>query len=180
MMIFKDVDVKVLFELMQEYDIAETTIKNGKLEVTVKRNKEPVVLNAAGVLEQSAARISFPNADAVELEAKSTDGGGISGEKEREADRTASTGTGESPDEMYSTIKAPLVGTFYRASAPDADPFVEIGDIIDVGDVVCIVEAMKSMNEIQSDVKGVVKEICLENAQMVEFDQVIFKVDTAT
>lgn len=169
-MTFKDVDVKALFGLMQEYDIAETTIKNGKMEVTVKRNKEPLVLNAGGVLEQSAARISFPAADAAELEAKSIDGGGGSVEKERE---------GESPGDNYFTITAPLVGTFYRASAPDADPFVEVGDRIGVGDVVCIVEAMKSMNEIQSDVEGVVKEICLENAQMVEFDQVIFKVDTA-
>ncbi len=178
-MTFKDVDVKALFQLMQEYDIAETTIKNGKMEVTVKRNKEPVVLNAGGVIEQSAARISFPDADAAELEAKSTDGGGGSGEKEREADTAGSAGPWEPPDETYSTITAPLVGTFYRASAPDADPFVEVGDRIDVGDVVCIVEAMKSMNEIQSEVKGVVKEICLENAQMVEFDQVLFKVDTA-
>ena len=176
-MTFKDVDVKALFELMQEYDIAETTIKNGKIEVTVKRNKEPVVLNAGGVIEQSAARISFPAADAAELEAKFTDGDGGSGEKE--VDTAGSTVTGESPDNTYSTITAPLVGTFYRASAPDADPFVEVGDRIDVGDVVCIVEAMKSMNEIQSDLKGVVKEICLENAQMVEFDQVLFKVDTA-
>lgn len=177
-MTFKDVDVKALFGLMQEYDIAETTIKNGKMEVTVKRNKEPVILNAGGVFEQSAARISFPAADAAELEAKSIDGGGGSVEKERGADTAGLTGTGESPGDNYSTITAPLVGTFYRSSAPDADPFVEVGDRIDVGDVVCIVEAMKSMNEIQSDVKGVVKEICLENAQMVEFDQVIFKVDT--
>lgn len=178
-MTFKDVDVKALFELMQEYDIAETTIKNGKMEVTVKRNKEPVVLNAGGVIEQSAARISFPAADAAELEAKSIDGVSVSSNKEREADTDGSTGIEESSGETYSTITAPLVGTFYRASAPDADPFVEVGDRIDVGDVVCIVEAMKSMNEIQSDVKGVVKEVCLENAQMVEFDQVLFKVDSA-
>ena len=58
------------------------------------------------------------------------------------------------------------------------DPFVQIGDRIDVGDVVCIVEAMKSMNEIQSDVSGVVKEVCVENAQMVEFDQTLFRIDT--
>jgi acetyl-CoA carboxylase biotin carboxyl carrier protein len=179
MMTFKDVDVKELFGLMQEYDIAETTIKNGKMEVTVKRNKDPVLLNSGGVLEQSAARIPFFAAGAAELETKSIDGGGGGGEKERGADTAGSTGTGESLDEKYSTITAPLVGTFYRASAPEADPFVDVGDRIEVGDVVCIVEAMKSMNEIQSDVKGVVKEICVENAQMVEFDQVLFKVDSA-
>ncbi|MCP5105899.1 MAG: acetyl-CoA carboxylase, biotin carboxyl carrier protein, partial [bacterium] len=71
------------------------------------------------------------------------------------------------------------VGTFYRSSGPDAEPFVEVGDRVNNGDVVCIVEAMKSMNEIQADVSGVVKKICVENADLVEFEQALFKIDVA-
>jgi acetyl-CoA carboxylase biotin carboxyl carrier protein len=84
----------------------------------------------------------------------------------------------ESSEENYHTVLAPLVGTFYRAPAPDIDPFVEVGDQIKSGDILCIVEAMKSMNEIQADVNGVVKEICVNNAELVEFEQALFKIET--
>jgi acetyl-CoA carboxylase biotin carboxyl carrier protein len=69
-----------------------------------------------------------------------------------------------------------MVGTFYRASSPDARPFVEIGDRVEPGMVVCIIEAMKLMNEIQSDVSGRVAAIEVENAQPVEFAQVLFRI----
>ena len=72
-----------------------------------------------------------------------------------------------------------MVGTFYKASAPDSDPFVEKGDKAKKGDVLCIVEAMKSMNEIQSDVSGEIKEVCMKNTELVEFGQVLFKIDTS-
>lgn len=75
------------------------------------------------------------------------------------------------------TINAPIVGTFYRASAPDADPFVEVGDTVKVGDVLCIIEAMKLMNEIESEVSGTIKEILLNNADPVEYDQPLFVID---
>ncbi|RKY96964.1 MAG: acetyl-CoA carboxylase, biotin carboxyl carrier protein [Candidatus Hydrothermota bacterium] len=71
-------------------------------------------------------------------------------------------------------IKSPIVGTFYRAPAPDADPFVQVGDIVKKGQVLCIVEAMKVMNEIESDINGKVVEILVENAQPVEYGQVLF------
>ena len=76
-------------------------------------------------------------------------------------------------------IKAPMVGTFYRAPAPDAAPFVEVGDSIKNGDTLCIIEAMKLMNEIKSDVKGKIKEILVENAEPVEYGQVLFLVEPA-
>ena len=72
-------------------------------------------------------------------------------------------------------IKAPMVGTFYRKPAPDARAFVEVGDTVRVGQVVCIVEAMKLMNEIQSDADGVVAEICVEDGQPVEYGQPLFR-----
>lgn len=76
-------------------------------------------------------------------------------------------------------VKSPMVGTFYRAPSPEAAPFVEIGQIIEAGQVVCIVEAMKLMNEIKSEIRGKVIEICVDNAEPVEFGQAIFRVDPA-
>ena len=75
-------------------------------------------------------------------------------------------------------IISPMVGTFYRAPAPDADPYVEVGDMVTVGQTVCIVEAMKLMNEIESEVKGRVVKILVENAQPVEYGQKLFLVET--
>jgi acetyl-CoA carboxylase biotin carboxyl carrier protein len=74
-------------------------------------------------------------------------------------------------------IKSPMVGTFYRAPAPDADPYVEENSSVDVGQTVCIVEAMKLMNEIESEVKGRIARILVENAQPVEYGQVLFLVE---
>lgn len=74
-------------------------------------------------------------------------------------------------------IKSPMVGTFYRAPAPDSPSFVEEGQEIDVGDVVCIIEAMKLMNEIKSEVKGRVAKVLVENGQAVEFGQPLFLIE---
>ena len=79
----------------------------------------------------------------------------------------------------YKTIKAPIVGTFYRASSPEANPYVKIGDKVRKGQVVCIIEAMKLMNQIESDNEGVVAEIFLENGQPVQFGQELFRLTAA-
>jgi acetyl-CoA carboxylase biotin carboxyl carrier protein len=75
------------------------------------------------------------------------------------------------------SITSPMVGTFYRSPAPDADPFVEVGDVIEVGQTVCIIEAMKLMNEIEAETKGRVAQILVENTQPVEFGQKLFLID---
>ena len=75
-------------------------------------------------------------------------------------------------------VKAPIVGTFYRAPSPDDDAFVNVGDSVSEGDVVCIIEAMKLMNEIECEVHGTVKKILVENAQPVEYDQPLFIIET--
>ncbi|NPA80190.1 MAG: acetyl-CoA carboxylase biotin carboxyl carrier protein [Thermotogae bacterium] len=82
----------------------------------------------------------------------------------------------EDTEEGIHYIRAPMVGTFYRAPAPGADPFVKEGDRVRKGDVVCIIEAMKIMNEIKSDVDGVIEEVLVENAHPVEYGQPLFKV----
>jgi len=74
-------------------------------------------------------------------------------------------------------IKSPMVGTFYSAPEPGAQAYVKVGSRVNVGQVVCIIEAMKIMNEIESEVGGVVKEVCVQNAQPVEFGQVLYRVD---
>ena len=84
-----------------------------------------------------------------------------------------------SRSERFVPITSPMVGTFYRAPAPDADPYVEVGSMVEIGQTVCIVEAMKLMNEIESEVRGRVTEILVENAQPVEFGQKLFLIDPA-
>ncbi len=82
----------------------------------------------------------------------------------------------EQPSESHLEIKSPMVGTFYRAPSPGARPYVEVGDRVEPGQVVCIIEAMKLMNEIESEVSGTIAEILVENAQPVEYGQTLFLV----
>jgi acetyl-CoA carboxylase biotin carboxyl carrier protein len=74
-------------------------------------------------------------------------------------------------------VRAPIVGTFYRRPSPDSDPYVEVGDSVGEGDVLCIIEAMKLMNEIECETSGTVKEILVEDAEPVEFDQPLFVIE---
>ena len=82
-------------------------------------------------------------------------------------------------EKKYHEVKSPIVGTFYRAPAPDAANYVEVGQTIEEGAVLCIVEAMKLMNEIESDSSGKVVKICVENGKPVEYNQVLFLVEAA-
>jgi acetyl-CoA carboxylase biotin carboxyl carrier protein len=81
------------------------------------------------------------------------------------------------PVSNQKAVTSPMVGTFYRSPAPDADPFIEVGDIVEVGQTVCIIEAMKLMNEIEAETKGRVAQILVENAQPVEFGQKLFLIE---
>jgi acetyl-CoA carboxylase biotin carboxyl carrier protein len=74
-------------------------------------------------------------------------------------------------------VKSPMVGTFYKSPEPGSEAYVKVGSRVTAGQVVCIIEAMKIMNEIESEVQGVVREVCVENAQPVEFGQVLFRLD---
>ena len=74
-------------------------------------------------------------------------------------------------------LRAPIVGTFYTASSPEAEPFVRVGDVVKPGDVLCIIEAMKLMNEIEAEVGGTIREILVENAQPVQYDEPLFVVE---
>jgi acetyl-CoA carboxylase biotin carboxyl carrier protein len=80
------------------------------------------------------------------------------------------------PASNLAEVESPMVGTFYRAPAPDADPYVQVGDRVSVGQTLCILEAMKLMNELEAEVGGTIKEICVENAEPVEYGQVLFRI----
>ncbi|MEE8417910.1 MAG: acetyl-CoA carboxylase biotin carboxyl carrier protein [candidate division Zixibacteria bacterium] len=84
-----------------------------------------------------------------------------------------------SADKNYIEIKSPMVGTFYAAPAPDAPDYTKVGDKVSVGQIVCIIEAMKLMNEIEAEISGTVSKILVENSQPVEFGQVLFLIDPA-
>ena len=95
---------------------------------------------------------------------------------ERKVEAITSTETKETPISGSKTITSPIVGTFYRRPAPDKDPYVKVGDVIDAGQIVCIVEAMKMMNQIESDTEGTISDILVKDGDPVEFDQPLFTV----
>jgi acetyl-CoA carboxylase biotin carboxyl carrier protein len=93
------------------------------------------------------------------------------------SDTTATAGS--EPESDLVDVNSPMVGTFYRSPAPDAPAYVEIGDRVQKGQTLCILEAMKLMNELEAEVSGTVREICVGNAEPVEFGQVLFRIDPA-
>ncbi|MDD5730430.1 MAG: acetyl-CoA carboxylase biotin carboxyl carrier protein [Candidatus Omnitrophica bacterium] len=101
----------------------------------------------------------------------------IEREKVQAAQTTQAPQTPEKAPVNTVEIKAPMVGTFYRAPAPEAPPYVEVGQTIEPGQVICIIEAMKLMNEIKSEIRGKIAEILVENAEPVEFGQTMFIIE---
>ncbi|TAK44795.1 MAG: acetyl-CoA carboxylase biotin carboxyl carrier protein [Betaproteobacteria bacterium] len=141
--------LKKLIDLVQESGIAELEITEGEERVKIVKGGELApALWAAAQGPPSAAAL---------------------------APSVAAPGTAESaPQPLGHVIKAPIVGTFYRAAAPTANPFVEIGQSVKEGQTICIIEAMKLMNEIEADAAGVIKAILVENGQPVEYGQPLF------
>ncbi len=146
--------IQELVQIMREEDLAEIEVRHWFSSLRVRR----------GGAEQAAAVAPAPAAPPREDAAPAAAG----------ADASA----GEAPAKNLVPITSPMVGTFYRAPAPDADPYVEMNEPVDVGQTVCIIEAMKLMNEIESEVRGRIHQVLVENAQPVEFGQVLFLVDT--
>ncbi len=149
--------IKELIEMMEANDLSELEIVDGQSRIMLKRGQyaptpaTPAVPPAAGQVASHAA----PPVIATE---SSSVGGAVR-------------------DEGLLEIKSPIVGTFYIASSPTAEPFVAPGDAVSVDGVVCIIEAMKVMNEVKSEVSGTIKKILCENGQAVEFGQPLFLVE---
>ncbi|MBR9790360.1 MAG: acetyl-CoA carboxylase biotin carboxyl carrier protein [Gammaproteobacteria bacterium] len=142
--------IKKLIELVEESGIAELEITEGEESVRIHRGSSQA---AAPVHYAAPAPMAAPAAPAP----------------------AAAPAEPEAP--AGHTVKSPMVGTFYRASSPTAKEFVEVGQSVNVGDTLCIVEAMKMMNQIESDKAGVVKAILVENQEAVEFDQPLFIIE---
>ena len=149
--------VKKLIELLEESGIAELEIREGEESVRISRQSKvdsaPVVAAAAPAPVVAAA----PTPAAAPPPAESSGG--------------------SEPELSGHIIKSPMVGTFYRSPAPGAKSFVEVGQNVNVGDTLCIVEAMKLLNQIESDKAGVVKSILIENEQPVEYGQPLFVIE---
>src|SRR5688572_24951940 len=141
--------LKKLIDLVQESGIAELEITEGEEKVKIVKGGMVSVASA-----QPAAVAAAPAAAA--------------------APSAAAPAAEPEPGQEGHVVKAPMVGTFYRSPSPDAKVFVEVGQAVKEGDTICIIEAMKLMNEIEADASGVVKAILVENGQPVEYGQPLF------
>lgn len=143
-------EIKEVITLMNENDLTEIEIEREGSKVKIKKGAQGAPIVVASPAAEYRPVASASAAAPISAQPEVPSGKGL---KE---------------------IKAPMVGTFYRAPSPDAPPFVEIGQTIEIGQVVCILEAMKLMNEIKSDVRGKIAEIKVANAEPVEFGSVLF------
>ena len=149
--------VKKLIELLESSDVAEIEIKEGEEAVRISR---------AG----SAAQVQAPYAPPMPAPAPAQ----AQAPAETPAQSDAGSDDGEASRKMRgNVVKSPMVGTFYRAPSPSSPPFVEVGQHVKVGDVICIIEAMKMMNQIEADHSGVIEAILVEDGEPVEFDQAL-------
>src|SRR5450432_48534 len=151
-----DMDFKQIQELIKminKSNIGEVSIEEKGFKLTIKQKEEPVQQVIAAPVQ------SFPAASSGMAPAQVVNHG---------------SPAAEAPAGNTVTIKSPMIGTFYRSSSPDKPAFISVGDEIDLGKVVCIIEAMKLFNEIESEVKGKVVKVLVEDASPVEYDQPLF------
>ena len=150
-----------LIEIVSKSDVSEINLKQGEEELKITRQKEVVqaVQSVVAAAPIAQAPVVAPAASAA---------------APAPAAPAAAPAASATPNEAK-LMKSPMVGTFYRSASPTAAPFVEEGQAVKEGDTLCIIEAMKMMNQIQADRAGVIKKILVENGSTVEFDQPLFE-----
>ncbi len=150
-----------LIELVSNSDVSEINLKQGEEELKITRQKEVVqaVQSVVAAAPIAQAPVVAPAAPAA---------------APAQAPAPAAPAASATPNEAK-LMKSPMVGTFYRSASPTAAPFVEEGQAVKEGETLCIIEAMKMMNQIQADRAGVIKKILVENGSTVEFDQPLFE-----
>jgi acetyl-CoA carboxylase biotin carboxyl carrier protein len=146
--------VKKLIELLEESDVAEIEIHEGEESVRISRNSS----TPAQIAIPAAAPMAAPQAAPVPAVAPAL---------ERPV----------AEEIQGHAVRSPMVGTFYRSSSPGSKPFVEVGQQVSVGDTLCIIEAMKILNQIESDKTGTVKKILVENGQPVEYNEPLYIIE---
>lgn len=144
--------LKQLIKLVEKSEITEFTVQEGELKVKISKNSK-----------QNFVQVSSP-AQNIQMPVQNASPAPINLEIPKET----------KSDSNLVEVKSPIVGTFYAAPAPDADPYVRVGDSVSPGTVLCIVEAMKLMNEIECEYSGVIEKILVENATPVEYNQPLF------
>jgi acetyl-CoA carboxylase biotin carboxyl carrier protein len=158
-------ELKELIEFLIEKDIAEFELERGDVKVKIKRAAEPLALPEARYIAV------HPAAGPVPVTASPLPG-------TAHVQTEPATAPAE-PEEKLHGVRSPIVGTFYEAPSPGAPPFVKVGDQVEVGQVLCIVEAMKLMNEIECDVAGEVVRKLVANGQPIEYGQELFAIRAA-
>lgn len=154
-------EIKELIKLVSESGVSEVEVERGDFKVSIKKGEKTTIVQAAPVVHHAPA-VNAPV-------------GTVSIPTER---LEAPVSKSESPiGSNLVTIKSPMIGTFYKTPSPDKPAFVNIGDEIKPGKVLCIIEAMKLFNEIESEVSGKIVKILVENASPVEYDQPLFLIE---
>ncbi len=157
-------EIQELIRMVSKSDLSVFKVKDKEFELTIKTNKA-----GSSVVHQVAAPIqvpvSVPTVSSAPVPVSSTS----STNSSKESSPTDTT--------KYIEVKSPMVGTFYRSAGPNKPAFVKVGDSIDVGTTVCIIEAMKLFNEIESEAKGTIVKIMVEDSTPVEYDQVLFLIE---
>ena len=164
-------EIKSLIQLINKSDLAEFRFEEGDQKIVIRTSKYS---NGKQQIFQTAAApapVAAPIAVAPVAAAPAPVAAPAS-EAPKAAAKPADTEGGN-----YLEIKSPIVGTFYRSAGPDKPTYAKVGDVVKKGSVVCIIEAMKLFNEIESEIGGKIVKVCIEDASPVEFDQVLFLVD---
>jgi acetyl-CoA carboxylase biotin carboxyl carrier protein len=159
--------IQELIKMINKSNIGEVSIEEKGFKLTIKQKEEPVQNVYAAPVQQP---ISMPQQAQPALAAADSSTSTATNDKSKSADTAAGN---------YITVKSPMIGTFYRSQSPGKPAFVEVGDEITPGKVVCIIEAMKLFNEIESEVKGRIVKVLAEDASPVEYDQPLFLVEPA-
>lgn len=166
-MSMKPKEIQELIEFINQTGLEEVNIETDKFKVSVKRSPAHTV--SALPVQQYTQQAPFPVQQPQPV-AQQTQAPVQTEAKKEEVKESANTGN-------YITVKSPMIGTFYRSSNPETPSFVNVGDSIKEGHTICIIEAMKLFNEIESDVSGKIVKVLVENATPVEYDQPLFLIE---
>jgi acetyl-CoA carboxylase biotin carboxyl carrier protein len=157
----KTKEIRDLIDFISQSGLNEVNIETEELKLSVKREPDQV-RNVSGSSQPVASAPAPAPAPASAAPASAP---------------TEEEGNKPAPANNYVEIKSPMIGTFYRSANPDSPPFVQVGDKVEKGSPVCIIEAMKLFNEIESEVSGTIVKVVVDNSTPVEYDQVLFLVD---
>lgn len=154
-------EIQDLIDFISKTGLNEVKIETEALKLSIKKNTDRIIEQVISSSGQSSSPAPAPSAPAPAAPAAPA----------------APVETPPAAEDNYITVKSPMIGTFYRSTDPESDPFVSVGSSISVGDPVCIIEAMKLFNEIESEISGKIVKVLVDDATPVEYDQPLFLVD---